>query len=66
MIDEQRKQKEHALFMRKKMLEEMTEGNLRRMNRIKNCARLCCCCCRKSPSRKTIQPLPEIEVGAPQ
>jgi len=59
MIDEQKKQKEYEVFMRQKMLAEMTEGNLRRMNRIKDFAKRCCCCCcgccRKSAPTQPVQ-----------
>ena len=45
MIDEQKKAKEYADEMKEKMMEEMTAGNRRRINKVKDFAKKCCCCC---------------------
>lgn len=49
MIDEQKKAKEYAAFMRETLRREMTEGNKKRMDKMKQffCSVFCCaCCCR--------------------
>ena len=45
MIDEQKKAKEYQEEMAAKFREEMTEGNARRINMVKDFAKKCCCCC---------------------